>query len=556
MPDASKSAVDVIAEEYLARLVELDPITATYLGIPGHDTELNDFSPTGAAAMQELSVNTLARLRGLGTLAGQDRIAVTAMVERLRLASDLFGAGEYRRHLNVIESPLQYVRMAFDLMPVANEEDFATIAQRLATVPRALAGYRRSLQEGLSEGLPAPERQALAGAAEARAYSATGGYFDNLAKSYQGGDADLARRLADAAAAAAAAYDDLARWLERDYAPASRSSDYVGSERWQLACRTYNGLALDAAETYQWGWEELARIEAEMIRVAQSIAPGEALEAVMASLDKRPGYVIEGEENFLAWNQRLLDETMDALAGKHFDVSANVRRLEARLAPPGGAAAMYYTAPSADFSRPGRTWYPTMGRKVFPLWTEVSTAFHEGVPGHHMQIAQILDLGERINVFQRMLGGISGHTEGWALYAERLMEELGFLQDPVYKLGMLAAQAFRAARVVVDIGLHHQFRIPAGHRFLPAQVWTPELAVELIHWMSGRERAFSESEVDRYLGWPAQAISYKVGERVWLETREASRAARGSAFSLKDFHHRGFELGYVGLAQLREELGN
>ncbi len=556
MPNASNNAVDAIAEEYLERLVKLDPIAATYLGIPGHDTELNDFSPAGAAASQELSVSTLGKLRSLGRLTGRGRVAAVAMGERLRLAMDLFDAGEYKRQLNVIESPLQYVRMAFDLMPAASEEDFSAIAQRLALVPRTLAGYRVSLQEGLSEGSPAPARQALAGAAEARAYAAPGGYFANLAASYRGGDALVAARLADAAAAAAAAYDELAGWLERDYAPASHTSDYVGAERWQLACRTYNGMTLDASETYRWGWEELARIEAEMIRIAGQIAPGEPLELVMSSLDERPGYVIEGEENFLAWNQRLLDETMDALAGKHFDVSPNVRGLEARLAPPGGAAAMYYTAPSADFSRPGRTWYPTMGRTVFPLWTEVSTAYHEGVPGHHMQIAQILDLGERINVFQRMLGGISGHTEGWALYAERLMDELGFLEDPVYKLGMLAAQAFRAARVVVDIGLHHQYRIPPGHRFLPAEAWTPELAVELIHWMSGRERAFAESEVDRYLGWPAQATSYKVGERVWLETREASRAARGSAFSLKEFHHRGFELGYVGLAQLREELGN
>nr|MDA8262817.1 DUF885 domain-containing protein [Actinomycetota bacterium] len=354
MPDTSKSAVDLIAEEYLTRLVELDPITATYLGIPGHDTELNDFSPAGAAASQELSTTTLARLRALGALSGQDRIAAAAMGERLALASDLFEAAEYKRHLNVIESPLQYVRMAFDLMPASNDEDFATIAQRLALVPRTLAGYRVSLQQGLSEGSPAPARQALAGAAEARAYAAPGGYFANLAASYRGGDAELAGRLADAAGGAAAAYDELARWLEREYAPASRSSDYVGAERWQLACRTYNGMALDAGETYQWGWEELARIEAEMVRVANRITPGETLEAVMASLDERPGYVIEGEDQFLAWNQRLLDETMDALAGKHFDVSGNVRRLEARLAPPGGAAAMYYTAPSADFSRPGR----------------------------------------------------------------------------------------------------------------------------------------------------------------------------------------------------------
>ncbi len=120
---------------------------------------------------------------------------------------------------------------------------------------------------------------------------------------------------------------------------------------------------------------------------------------------------------------------------------------------------MYYTGPSEDFSRPGRTWYPSTGQERFPMWAEVTTAYHEGVPGHHLQVAQVVLQREHLCRVQRM-GFISGHGEGWALYAERLMDELGYLDRPEYRLGMLAAQALRAVRVIIDIGMHLELEIP------------------------------------------------------------------------------------------------
>ena len=155
-----------------------------------------------------------------------------------------------------------------------------------------------------------------------------------------------------------------------------------------------------------------------------------------------------------------MDSTIDDMDGTHFDIPDPVKRVEAMIAPPGGAAAMYYTGPSEDFSRPGRTWYPTLGKTRFPLWGEVSIAYHEGVPGHHLQIGQVRYLRDRFDRFQRG-SGVSGHAEGWALYAERLMDELGYFDKPEYRMGFLRAQAMRAVRVIVDIGMHLEFDIPA-----------------------------------------------------------------------------------------------
>ncbi len=187
----------------------------------------------------------------------------------------------------------------------------------------------------------------------------------------------------------------------------------------------------------------------------------------------------------------------------HFDIPEPVKRVEAMIAPPGGAAAMYYTGPSEDFSRPGRTWYPTLGRTTFPLWGEVSICYHEGVPGHHLQIAQVRYLADTLTRYQRILAGSSGHAEGWALYAERLMGELGYLDDPAYELGMLRAQAMRAVRVIVDIGLHLGLAIPARRGVQPRRGVDPRARAPV------RDRAqllprrlHGQSEVDRYLGLP------------------------------------------------------
>ena len=214
---------------------------------------------------------------------------------------------------------------------------------------------------------------------------------------------------------------------------------------------------------------------------------------------------------------------------------------------------MYYTPPSEDWTRPGRTWYPTGGRTVFPLWNEVSTAYHEGVPGHHLQVGLMTCLKEDLSRYQRTIGFVSGHGEGWALYAERLMGELGYLDNPDYQLGMLSGSIFRAMRVVVDIGLHLELPIPDGEESA-GQQWSPDVAFSFADRYSPIPGEFTRSEVDRYMGMPAQAISYKVGERAWFEIRADIQSRRGAGFNLKDFHTQALHLGSLGLDQMRREM--
>ncbi len=250
----------------------------------------------------------------------------------------------------------------------------------------------------------------------------------------------------------------------------------------------------------------------------------------------------------------MLDQAVADLDGTHFDLAEPIRTVEARIAPPGSAAAPYYTQPAQGFTRPGRTWLPTLGRTRFPLWDLVSTWYHEGVPGHHLQYAQWTYLSGQLSVFQTSVGAISACTEGWALYAERLMDELGYLSDPGSRLGYLDAQSLRAIRVVVDIGMHLGLTVPADSPRFAGQAWTPELALEFIIGQTGRDPAFLRSEIVRYLGAPGQAISYKLGERGWLAGRDAARSARGAGFDLKSWHMGALSLGSVGLDDLPAEL--
>ena len=221
---------------------------------------------------------------------------------------------------------------------------------------------------------------------------------------------------------------------------------------------------------------------------------------------------------------------------------------------------IYYTGPSEDFTRPGRMWWSVPdGIEDFSPWREVTTVYHEGVPGHHLQIAQTAYRSELLNRWQRLLCFCSGHAEGWALYAERLMDELGYLDDPADRLGMLDAQSFRAARVVVDIGMHLELEIPRDNPFgfHPGETWTPELGLAFMRDHCAMEDAFLRFEVNRYLGWPGQAPSYKVGERIWLDARAQAQAratAAGRAFDLKAFHRQALDLGVLGLDPLQQAL--
>ncbi|MGW0931669.1 DUF885 domain-containing protein [Streptomyces sp. NPDC002644] len=560
MSDTTNPLPRQVADAYVDDLIALDPITGTYLGVGESSGRLPDTSPAGQEALAELQRATLARLdeaeRRPGADTGIERRCARLLRERLTAELAVHEAQEGLRAVSNIHSPVHSVREVFTVTPADTEEDWAAIAERLRAVPAALAGYRESLALGLERKLyggPRPCAVFVEQLTEWADPHGTGrGWFEDFAAD---GPEKLRGELDEAARGATAALVELRDWMRDVYGPAvAGAPDTVGRERYAGWARYYNGTDLDLDEAYAYGWAEYHRILAEMRTEAERILPGAATPWVaLAHLDEH-GRHIEGVDEVRDWLQGLMDRAVRELDGTHFDLAEPVKRVESCIAPPGSAAAPYYTNPSEDFSRPGRTWLPTMGLTRFPVYDLVSTWYHEGVPGHHLQLAQWTYVAKDLSRYQATVGGVSANLEGWALYAERLMDELGYLRDAEERLGYLDAQMMRAARVIVDIGMHLELEIPADSPYRPGERWTPELAEEFFGAHSSRPADFVASEMTRYLSMPGQAIGYKLGERAWLLGREKARERHGDAFDLKAWHMAALSQGSLGLDDLVDEL--
>ncbi|MDM8086165.1 DUF885 domain-containing protein [Cellulomonas cellasea] len=558
------SPIDAIADKHVALGAQLDPLSATSMGISGHDHEMTDLSPAGHDARAEAARATLVALDAHAPSDAVDEVTVAAMRERLGLELELHDAGELLADLNNIASPVQGLRDVFDLMPTGDPEAWENIAARLNALPGAIDGYVESLREAAGRGRVAAVRQvreAVAQAAELADPSTSffTGFVQGAAvdAALDGSAACQAIRgeLELGAQAARQAYATLTSFLADELAPQAPEADAAGRERYSMWSRYFLGSTVDLEETYQWGLEELARVVDEQERVAAQIAgPGATVEQAVAVLDADPARRLNGTQALQAWMQETSDAAIAALDGVHFDIPGPVRTLECMIAPTQNGG-IYYTGPSDDFTRPGRMWWSVPPEvTTFNTWREKTTVFHEGVPGHHLQVGQAVHQRATLNSWRRLSCWVSGHGEGWALYAERLMADLGFLDDPGDRLGMLDGQRMRAARVVLDIGVHLGLRAPERWG---GGTWDADKAWEFLKANVNMPEQFVRFELNRYLGWPGQAPSYKIGQRLWEQARDDSAKAatgRGEVFDLREFHARALGLGALPLDVLRSAL--
>lgn len=548
-----RTAIDAVADAYTDTLIRLNPSFATTLGLPGHETEYQDHSPAGLAGFADAARETLAALDGLQPDDEVDAVTLDAMRERLGLQLEIHESGWDAAELNNIASPAQEIRAIFDLMPTGTAEHWEHIAGRAHNVPGAIDGYIESLRSAKEAGNVSAARQVAIVIEQAGKYAAEDGFFARLAAAAKTAEgplpAELQERLDAGAAAARSAYAALASFLESELLPAAPKKDAVGRERYALASRAFLGAAVDLEETYAWGVRELNRLIAEQERVAAEIRQGASVKEAKEILNNDPARQLKGTDALKTWMQELSDKAVAELAGVHFDIPDIMKTLECRIAPT-DEGGIYYTGPSDDFSRPGRMWWSVpAGEDTFTTWAETTTVFHEGVPGHHLQVATATYRRELLNNWRRNVCWTSGHGEGWALYAEKLMQELGYLKDPGDHMGMLDMQRMRAARVVFDIGVHLELQVPERWG---SGTWTAEKGLEFLRANLPISEGQLKFEFTRYLGWPGQAPSYKVGQRLWEQIRTELDARPG--FELKAFHTKALNIGSVGLDTLKRAL--
>ena len=538
-------------------IAEANPILSTYIGVEGNDHRWTDMSPDGFLRRADQFRQLISEAEGLTPTDENEALAKEVLIEELQIWIDSIDQRDHFRDLNSIESPHQQIRRIFDGMKVQTTDHWHCIIARLETIDEPIDGYRRCLDAGLANEMVVAKRQVEAAIEQGHVAAGPSSELLNLITTFDKqsiGDDHLRRRLVDAVQNGRDAYANLTDWLESTYLPQASSVDGVGRDRYVRAATRYLGTEIDPEQTYAWGWAELKRLWNELHEIGSEISPGASIEEVIHGLNTDPDRAATSLAEFVSVMKQRQQQALQQLAGTHFDVPEPIRRIDVKVEPASGALAPHYSAPSEDFARLGAVWYPVEGQSFFPLFEEVTTAYHEGFPGHHLQVGVQMSQAEQLSRFHRLIVWYPGSGEGWALYAEHLMDELGFLETPDYRIGLILSKLVRTCRIVIDIGVHLDFPIPQDADFHGGENWTFDLAKELLMTRAFQAEAMSHSEITRYFGWPGQAISYKIGEQALLDLRHEAQSKPG--FDAKQWHADVLGLGSIGLDLLGRQMRN
>ncbi|WP_114905825.1 DUF885 domain-containing protein [Ornithinimicrobium murale] len=540
--------VTAVADDYVASLAALDPSAAEALGQQA-DLVVPDLSPETFAEQLAIARRTLAALGEATETDPDEQVLRVALTERLTNDIALAESGFTTRLLAPLATPIHRVKQIFDNLPSRDADETGRLLRNLEQVPTALEQYRQTLTAAADQGFVAPSRQARLVAEQARGWGdPENGYFRRLV----GGMSSSSEALTRAGAAAAAATLELARWLETEHAARGSDQDGVGHNLYRVTSSAFLGAQIDLEETYQYGWDRLAALTTEVDRLTRRISD-DGPAAAMEVLDDRPGQRLPVGPELVTWIEDRISASIRTLDGTVFDMPPAVHQCEGRLATP-GSGVIYYSPPDVGLTRPGRVYWSTPpGADTAPVWREVSTVHHEGVPGHHLQYA-ITMTQEHLHPWQRYLCHIHGYAEGWAHYTEGRAESWGLVHDDAERLSVLLAQRWRAARIVVDLGLHLDLPVPAGNGVTTATRWTREVGQDVLVEVAGMDRHTAVFEVDRYLGWPGQALAFCVGARLWEQALASARTTAGTAYDEKAFHMAALQLGPMGLDPLRQML--
>jgi len=551
--DASRALAALAAEHWETSLDDA-PQTCTALGI-GRGLDRLDEDDDGARARRVARWEGLrARLECIppDALVGEDRITrtllhrvLTESVEEVRhrgwewALDPLAGT-----HLGLLEVAERH--------PLRQPSDADALRTRYAAVPKALGDHEANLRAGLASGRVAPvvayERvraQLRTIVATPVAETAFGQAVARFPAAWSEGDrARAAAGLLDAAEThVRPAYARFLAFLEQEYAGRARHAVGVnatpgGEAAYRFAVRRHTTTTLTPERVHEIGVEELAQNEAEMLAIARAEGHAGDLRSFLDVVGKDPRHRLATREQVLE-RYRAICRRMDARLPEAFrrlpSRGYEVRPLEAWREK--DAPAAYYFPPALDGSRPGVFYANTRDPETWPTFEFEALSFHEAVPGHHLQIALALDL-DGLPEFRKH-GRFTAYVEGWAHYTERLADELGAYSGPLDRLGMLAAQAWRAARLVVDTGLH-------------ALGWTRGQAIDLMRRIKAGPESDVANEVDRYIVWPGQALAYKIGQRTITDLRERARRRLGPKFTLAGFHDVVLRHGALPLSSLED----
>jgi uncharacterized protein (DUF885 family) len=551
------AAVRRLAEDVWDAAMREAPSWATFIGDRRHETRLEERGPAARERRASEGKALLARVKKIPARGLQGEDAITHAVLRRVLAENLEVLDHHGwewecNPLNGLHVELQDL-LAFH--PRHDRKGVESLLARYEAVPAAFLQWKGDLRDGLRSGRVMPRVAYDRVVAQFRTFlEAKPGAttFDRATATLPRTVPAAARKRLAAALRDAArrlvvpAYRDFAAFLETEYAGKARAEVGVhaipgGRAAYAFLVRAHTTTDLDPDAIHRIGLEELARNEAEMLAIARKGGHAGDLRSYLDGLMADQRFRLKSRAQLLARYNAIL-RRMDAALPRAFRLLPRTPyRVEAMPAyKEKDAPAAYYYPPSNDGRRPGIFFANLHDPPSWPTYDMEALSFHEAVPGHHLQIAVALE--------QRRLPAIRRHSlhtayvEGWAHYTERLADEMGMYTADEDRVGMLAAQAWRAARLVVDTGMHH-----LG--------WPRERAVEVLRRIKTGPEQETGNEIDRYVVWPGQALAYKIGHRRIVELREAARASLGERFDLRDFHDEVLRHGALPLSVLGEVVG-
>jgi uncharacterized protein (DUF885 family) len=530
---ASRIAVQnaLFEEEFQADL-KTHPERATAIGDYRYNDQLENYSPAAYQRQDAADRGFLSRLNAIPT-AGfpeQDKLSHEAMQRSLTQRITNYKFKEYEMPVNHMEGPqvrFTDLPLAVPLDSVKHYEDYIA---RLHQIPRAFAQSEDTLRAGMKDKLM-PVRFLLEKVpAQCEGIIASNPFLLPTKKYPDSISAEDQQRLTKAITDAVnnevfPAYKKFAAFIETEYAPSGRTTLSVaslpsGKERYLNDIRSRTTIStLTPDQIHAIGLREIDRIEGEMLVIARKEGFNDVA-AFRDSLKTNPKYIpISAEQilddfrKYIAQMQPKLPELFGYIPGSPVTVEA--------IPPFQSGAATHYQTGTPDGKRPGRVSVATSKFEHRWLIDDEATAYHEGIPGHHMQLSVAQQMTNLPKFRQH--SGNSGYVEGWALYAEQLGKEVGFYQDPVSDYGRLSSELFRAVRLVVDTGLH-------------SEGWSRDQVVEFFRKYQPVDEPTIQSETDRYIAWPAQALSYKLGQLKFRELRERAQKELGPQFDIRKFH--------------------
>ena len=555
-PDAAAGrTIAALAAEFWEFGLSESPQMCTYLGLDRGQDRLDERGALARARQERAYDGLLRRVEAVppNGLLPEDRLTRQILIRSVSENMEALRHHGWEWDLDQLFGPVVALQDLATKHRLRSPADADDLVARLASVPRAFDGYVADLRDGLKSGRVAPRRSYERVLGQVRAFLATPpsdtAFFHGaktLGAAWSPADAGSARSrlLAAIEGPVRTAFGSLLGFLETEYAGKSRGEPGVwsipgGSDAYGFAIRRHTTTTLSPERIHQIGLEELEKNEREMLEIARAEGHAGDLRSFLDAVGKDPRHRLT---------------TRDAVLGRYRDICA---RMDARLPEVFGtlpttpyevraleawrekdAPAAYYQPADLGGTRPGIFYANTHAPESWPTYDMETLSYHEAVPGHHLQIAIAQKL-EGIPEFRRH-AHFTAYIEGWAHYTERLADEMGMYSTPLDRLGMLAGQAWRAARLVVDTGMH-------------ALKWPRQRALDVLKKIRSGPSDDVENEVDRYVIWPGQALAYKIGQRTITDARERARRRLGASFDLRRFHDEVLKRGALPLA-LFEDL--